>query len=573
MNYDGFVLAAVTAELRNALLGGRVQKIRQHNASDFTLEIRAPGRTHLLFISVDARFPRVYLTSSLQAVPPQAPGFCMVLRKHIQGAFAAAIEQVGFDRVLRMRTARHGEPERVLILEIMGKHSNLILADDTGRILGAAKHIGASVSRYRQILPGREYTPPPGSEKLNLLELDAAAIDGALRLTLERADPDSARTRLVESFSGFGPFLANEVVIRASSGGRLDIDRLRDELLGLADRVRAYRYEPVLITDEAGNAVMVYPIRSVQFPAEQQHRRGSINEPLDALFRSLVARSRLEEERAQTVTAIRRAIASRLQTMKSIERTIEESSRADHYRKLGELILANLHTITTGDRTAGLTDYFEPEMREIEVDLDEKLTPQQNAERYFARYRKARDAAATASARREAVARELEALEAAARQAESAAEADELREIRRELVERNLLRGESTTAREENEFAGHRIGRIRTPDDWEILYGGSSQANDYLTQKIARPNDVWLHARAVTGAHVIIRTAGRSGGVPRSVLEQAAVLAAKNSEARHSSLVPVDYTLRKYVRKPRGSAPGFVTYTNEKTIDVSPKQQ
>ena len=571
MTYDGLVLAAVVAELNKAIVGGRVQKIRQHSATDITLDVRAPGRTHLLFLSVDARSPRLYLTSASEAVPQQAPSFCMVLRKYIEGAFVAAVDQVGFDRVMRLRTVRHGEPERVLILEIMGKHSNLILADEAGRILGAAKHIGASVSRYRQILPGREYLPPPGSDKLDLRDLDAAAIESALRTAFAApAQPAAAREWLVANLSGFGPFLANEVVARAAADGAVDATRLRDELLRLADTVRRSSYDPVFITDETGRGLMVYPIPSVQFPASQQHLRDSINEPLDALFRSLVTRTLLDDERGQTLTAIRRAAASRQQAMKSIDRTIAESARADRYRQIGDLLLPSLHTLTKGDRTARLIDYFDPEMPEIEIELDEKLTPQQNAERYFRRYQKARDAASTAEARKNKIARELAALESAKQEAESAAAVDELRDMRKTLTAQDLLRREARAEGAVDEFAGYRIGRVWTPEGWEILYGETSQANDYLTRRIARPDDVWLHARSITGAHVVIRTRGHSAGVPRQVLIQAALVAARNSQAKHSSLVPVDHTLRKHVRKPRGSAPGFVTYKNEKTLDVSP---
>ncbi len=572
MTYDGLVLAAVVAELQHTIVGGRVQRIRQHNAVDLTLEIRAPGRTHLLFVSADARFPRAHLTSTSQSVPQQAPSFCMVLRKHVEGAFVAAVEQVGFDRVMRLRTARHGEPERILIIEIMGKHSNLILIDDSGRVLAAAKHVGASVSRYRQVLPGREYLPPPGSSKLDLLELEAAVIDRAMIAALASPiEPPAAREWLMANLSGFGPFLADEIAARATTDGSVDAQRLRDELLRLADTVRASDYDPALITNEAGSSMAVYPIRSIRFPADRQHHRESVNEPLDALFRSLVARTTLDEERAQALTAVRRAIASRRQTLKSIERTIAESARADRYRQIGELILSRIHAIRSGDRTAQLTDYFDPQMPEVEVELDEKLTPQRNAERYFKRYRKARDAAATAEARKSKVVCELAALESARQQGESATASDEMRDLRKALTEQGLLRREARAEGAEDDFAGHRIGRMWTPEGWEILYGESSRANDYLTQRIARPNDVWLHARSITGAHVVIRTSGHSGGVPRQVLVQAALVAARNSEAKHSSLVPVDHTLRKHVRKPRGSAPGFVTYRKEKTLDVSPK--
>lgn len=260
-----------------------------------------------------------------------------------------------------------------------------------------------------------------------------------------------------------------------------------------------------------------------------------------------------------------------MQALKSIERTVAESKRAEDYRRIGDLLLANLNNIEKGAKSVRLIDYFNPDMPEIEVELDEKLAPQQNAERYFKRYRKARDAAATAEARRSTIMQEIALLKSAESEAEEAKSVDSLKALREMLTAQALLRREIAQEKQEEEFAGHRIRRVITSEGWEILYGENAAANDYLTQRIARPNDVWLHARAITGAHVIVRTAGHSSNVPKSVLLEAATIAARNSEAKHSFLVPVDHTLRKYVRKPRGSAPGFVTYRNEKTIDVSLK--
>ncbi len=263
-------------------------------------------------------------------------------------------------------------------------------------------------------------------------------------------------------------------------------------------------------------------------------------------------------------------MASRKQAMKSIERTLAEASRADRYRKVGELLLANLHSIEKGASSVKLVDFFDPQMPEVEIELDEKLTPQQNAERYFKRYQKARDSVAASRERRSIIEREISILDSALIDAQNAKSIDDLKKLRQALISQDLLRQDLLRERREDEFDGHRIRRHITSDGWEILYGENSQANDYLTQKIARPNDVWLHARSITGAHVVIRTAGHSGGVPRHVLLQAAKIAAQNSEAKHSSLVPVDYTYRKYVRKPRGAAPGFTTYRNEKTLDINP---
>ena len=583
MTYDGFLLSAITAELRQLILRGRVQKIRQSSETDVLMEIRGIGHSYLLFISVDARFPRVYMTASAPKPLPEPPNFCMLMRKYASGAFVTSVEQVGMDRILHIGLDSSEFGKLTLILEIMGKHSNLILVNSEGKILGAAKHVGSSISRQRQVLVGRDYTPPPGEPKIDPRELDVALFDTVWRngemLRGEKPPEASLREWLMSTFSGFGPFLADEITARASvEGGGVDTSRMRDELTQLGDMIRRAGYEPVFITDPKGAGVMVYPMPSVQYPTTQQHPRASVNESLDALFRSLITRTVLDEERTQTLTAIRRAMASRKQTLKSIARTIAESEKADRYKELGEIILGSLHAIEKGVKTVTLPDFFAPSldgltMAEVEIELDEKLEPQANAERYFKRYRKARDAVSTAESRRAQAESETARLQSALEEAESETSVEALRKLRAALTSSGLLRQEIAHEKQESEFEGHRIRRFSTPDGWEILYGENSTSNDYLTQKVARPNDVWLHARQITGAHVVIRMAGRKPPTPRPVLLQAAKIAAMNCDAKHSSLVPVDHTLRKFVHKPRGSAPGFVIYRNEKTIDVNPKEQ
>jgi predicted ribosome quality control (RQC) complex YloA/Tae2 family protein len=564
MTYDGFLLSAIAAELRQTILRGRIQKIRQSSETDTLLEVRGVGHSHLLFISVDARFPRIYLTASPAKPLPEPPNFCMLMRKYAAGAFVTSIEQVGMDRILHigLDSSEHGK--LTLILEIMGKHSNLILVNSEAKILGAAKHVGSSISRYRQVLPGRDYIPPPGEPKIDPRSLDAPALDRLWEASFkDQPDAPAIRQWLMDKFSGFGPFLADELVARANDSQ----DRLREEIL----QFREMAYESVFITDQKGAGLMVYPMPSVQYPADQQHPRASVNEALDALFRTLVTRTVLDEERVQTLTAIRRAAASRKQALKSIVRTVEESKKANRYKEIGEIIIGSLHAMEKGAKTVTLADFFDPEMREVEIELDEKLEPQANAERYFKRYRKARDAASTAESRRRQTESEMARLQSALEEAESATTVEALRGMRAALTSSGLLRQEVAHDKPEGEFPGFRIRRFNTPDGWEILYGENSTSNDHLTQKVARPNDVWLHARQITGAHVVIRMAGRKPPAPYPVVVQAAKIAAMNCDAKHSSLVPVDYTLRKYVHKPRGSAPGFVIYRNEKTIDVNPK--
>lgn len=573
MTYDGLVLAAVAAELRRTILGGRIQKVRQHTQTDLTLEVRKPGHTYSLFASVDARFPRIYLTAARLPTPRTPPNFCMLARKYIEGAAVTEITQPAMDRILRVSLDSSEHGRMTLIHEIMGKHSNLILVGADERILGAAKHVGSSVSRYRQVLAGREYVPPPATDKLDPSRIDAKAFDAVWRGSMpDEASVAEVKQWLIDTFSGFGPFLADEIIARTAAAGTITRDRLRDELLRLGAMVRESSFEAVLITSDRGEDLMVYPMPSAQFDASLQHPRESINEALDALFRTLVAHSELAYQRAQVLTSIRRATASRKQALKSIERTIAESDRAERYKQIGDLLVSSLHQVEPGARSVKLVDYYDPAGSEVEIELDEKLTPQQNAERYFRRYQKARDALASAQSRRTQVLGELEQLSSAMQAAESLQTADEARSLRERLTSQGLLRAEIARERQEDVFAGHRIRRLSAADGWEILYGETAQANDYLTQRVARPHDVWLHARSVTGAHVVARAAGRQEPIPPGVLRQALRIAAENSEARHSSVVAVDYTLRKFVRKPRGTAPGFVIYRNEKTVDVGMNQ-
>jgi predicted ribosome quality control (RQC) complex YloA/Tae2 family protein len=570
MQYDGLVTAAVVAELGGAIAGGRISKVRQHNDTDLTIIVRSRGSDHRLFFSVDAQFPRVYLTASTMPVPDRPPRFCALLRKHIQGAFLYKISQIDFDRVIHFSIEAPDGNRTTLIFEIMGKHSNLILISDSGRILGAAKHIPASVSRYRQVLPGRDYLPPPSAGKADLLKMSRTEFEQLWMQIFPDGEPDDSEARkfLVSGLSGFGPFLAGEVVTRA---GQPSVDRVWGELSSIADTVLSASYDPVIVTLSNGSIELTYPIPCLQRPPEQQHRRSSILESLDTLFRQDVSTSQIDSERSRLDTGIKRAIGAREHTLKSLQDTIAEGDRSEDYKKMGDLLLANLHSIEKGQLTARVTDYYDPEMAEVEIELDPKLSPKENADSYFRRYRKTRDGAEAAKDRILEIQEEIRLLKKALDGLPQIADVDRIRELGRTLIDRELLREESQAPqarRQEPEYGGARIRKTVSAEGYEILYGENSEANDYLTTKVASSDDIWLHARSVTGAHVVIRTNRRPDAVPPGTLRHAAEIAAANSDAKHSSLIPVDYTLRKHVRKPRRSAPGFVTYGGEKTLDV-----
>lgn len=568
VSYDGLVLAAVAAELTRTVVGGRISRVRQHNDTDITLEIRTRGREALLFASADAQFPRVYLAAGNPPVPHTPPNFCMVLRKYVKGSFLKAIQQMGFDRVLHIRTEAPDGNRNTLVVEIMGKHSNLILLNDAGRILGAAKMIGPSASRYRQVLPGRDYIPPPGS-KANILEVSRDQyLDLWSRGPGDDADASKIQAWLVSTFAGVGAFLGREIVIRA---GEPTAAAVWQEIARLQETVAASDFTPVVHTDPHGRLDFVYPQPSVQIEGEQ-HPRTSISEALDAYYRSVVPRWKLDRLREQLAADIRKASEARDLTLASLQEAALAGGQAERLQRLGEMLTASIGSIPRGAAEAEVTDYYDPALPTIRVPLDPRLSAQENAEAYFNKARKARSGANAAVGRMEAIREEMTLLRAAAEKLQDLASEDEVRSLRRFLEERHALRQSGSAAgsgQQEAEFPGHRIRRHVSADGLEILVGENSESNDYLTTRIARPDDVWLHARAVKGAHVVVRTSKKGLSIPASTLRQAANLAARNSEARHSSLIPVDYTLRKYVRKPKGAAPGYVTYSHERTIDVS----
>lgn len=572
MTYDGLVLAAVAAELKRLIQGGPIQNIRQHNDTDITIDIRNHGRSHLLFLSVDAKFARVHTVSTNLPAPRTALNFCMLLRKYLKGSFVKSVEQVGFDRVLQIRTEAPDGNRNMLIFELMGRHSNLILATDAGRILGAAKNITAAVSRYRQVLPGLDYMPPPGGAKIDPINVTREEYEALRRDSLSQSPSvDELKRWLVAAFSGIGPFLAEEIILR--SGDNPTPETVWDALQELRRVVTEQDYSPKLITDNRGAANYVYPIPVLQLPAVNQHDRYSVNETLDTLYRDLIRRSEYDGVYSSLETAIKRSIAWREQMLKDAGKALAEGEKAERYMQLGELILASMGSIEKGQKSAHLTDYYDPEMPAIEIQLEEKLTPKENADRYFRRYKKASEAADMAIDRQKELGTEIKILQTAMEKLPSAASVDVLKALRKMLTERGLLRAEpqqeKTGKHEAPEFGTAKIRKVTSVDGLEILYGENSQSNDYLTTKVAKPNDLWFHARSVKGAHVVVKTGNKPERVPPSTLRQAAEIAAKNSDAKHSSLVPVDYTLRKHVRKPRAAAPGFVIYEREKTVDVT----
>jgi predicted ribosome quality control (RQC) complex YloA/Tae2 family protein len=550
-------MSAVADELNKRLANGKVVEVHQPEPLDVVFTIRQPGANHELLVSADAESPRIHLTSVKRPNPKTPPNFCMVLRKYLKGARFEAAEQVDFDRILRLSFLAYDGERLTLAVEIMGKHSNAILINGVGRILGAVKLIPKQKSRYREILPGREYVPPPSQGKLNPLTATKEELEGL------SPDADAPAAWLVKTFTGMSPFLARELVLR-------DED-LAKELVQYFARIRKREFAPVLITDDAGRSIGFYAFPSVQYPEGNQHGRPSISTVADMCYMTALPRRTFEQAKDEFIRRLGRELKAAEEALETIQAGISEGEGAERLKQIGELILSQAGAIPKEAETAELTDYYDPNGVMVTVQLDPTLSAAENAERYFRKYQKTVSGVEALRDRLSEAKAKVRLLKKVLSSDDSIATEGQIQELQKVLEEQGIhaRKQEAPEKKKVSEFAGHRISRVQS-DGWEILVGQNSEANDYLLTRVARPSDWWVHVKASPSAHVVIRTNGKPEAVPRSVLHAAAELAARHSDSKHSSLVPVDYTLRKYVRKPRGAPAGKALYQNERTIYITP---
>ena len=575
MIFDSLTLTAVRDELGRALVGGKIEKITQPDPLEIVLRFYHAGHKHDLLISCDPVNARAHLTFARRDNPPTPPPFCSVLRNYLDGAWLSDVSlPFGFgERVLHLHFKAVDGAPYTLIAEIMGKHSNLIFVNGAGMILGAAKNIGRTINRLRQIQPGLTYAPPPRQrgKRDPLLPLETV-------LETETLNLDEAKAWLMGSWAGVSPLLASETAARVPNG-HFTQQTLHHALAVLLTVVRVGDWSPRVWTDAAGMTLGAYPVPLLTVPSNNQHRRESISVALDHAASSIIGRETFERTRDSLLAALRRTRKLREREAAEVEQGLRNAARAEEYRQAGDLLLTNQSQIRRGQSLISVPDYYapplpggEPTMRFIA--LDQTLTVHENAERFYKRSRKADLSALTLQERRAQALEEVVLLSLAERETERAETSAEVAALRLSLAQSlaggNAPSGSDSAPRQAPpDFEGHKIKRFQTVDGWEILVGENAASNDYLTTKLAASSDIWLHVRAAASAHGIIRAKNKPASVSHAALQQAAEMVAARSEVKHSSLVPVDYTLKKYVRKPRKSAPGAVTYQNEKTLFVA----
>ncbi|SDI67264.1 Rqc2 family fibronectin-binding protein [Natribacillus halophilus] len=558
MSYDGFVLRAVLHEWQETLTGGRVTKIKQPTTTDIYLTVRAGGRNHTILFSIHPSFARLHFSPGMGEGPAEPPMFCRMLRKNLEGGFVRAIEQDGLERIATLHiegTNEIGDREnKRLVVELMGKHSNLLLIDKEDRIVDCMKHVPPSINRYRTLLPGRTYEAPPDQGKRNALEATEETVLRTLDFNQGKLD-----RQLFQNFTGMSPLLAKEIVHRASIGQR---ERLVNGFLQVMEAMKRFELQPTIVRDAKKEFFHVIDLTHVD---GEKKTFDSSNDMIYAFYEGKADRDRIKQQAFDLERFIRNHRDKNEKKLEKLKETAESAEEGLENQKLGELLTAHMHTIRPGDSVAEVTDYYDEQAPTIQIDLDPEKTAADNAQAYFHRYNKAKNARKAVEKQRRNAHREIEYFDSLLQQLDSI-EAKDIAEIRDELEEGGYLKAKSTKKRKKKNHKPA-LDQYESSEGIEILVGKNNKQNEYLTGRLARRTDTWLHTKNIPGSHVVIRAEDFSD----DTLSEAAQIAAYYSKARESGSVPVDYTLIRHVRKPNGAKPGFVTYDEQKTVFVTPE--
>jgi predicted ribosome quality control (RQC) complex YloA/Tae2 family protein len=555
--FDSLTLAAVASDIR-ALGRARFTGVRQPAADTIVVSLAAGRAAHHLLCCIHPTRARVHVARRPESTERLGP-FGTLLRSRLVDARLVTVDQPPFNRLLRLGFDAL-EGRLWLVAEVMGRHSNLVLAGERA-VLGALKVVTPRMSPRRPVLPGRPYVPPP-ADRPTPLGLDVDGLRAILRSSA------SLERRLSQALLGVSPTLAREIALRAGIDPAAPAEdsagsagALFETLRSIAASVERNAFSPTVYTD-AGRVAAFAPFPMRVFEHLSPEATATMSEAVDRYYRQDAPADALDERRKQLNGAIGAALRQREEVLEENRRIIDESGRADRYRVLGDLILTHAHEVRPRDRVLRVPDYTGGGA-EVEIPLDPALTPSENAQQYYRRYAKARATTKALPARMARLQTERDALTEALVQVEAATSPDDLWEIHSGLAEMGVV-GRGPRSRPPAK-TGPR--RFRTADGATILVGRSARENDRVTFREGGPEDLWFHARGVAGAHVILKAAGRPS--PASI-EAAARLAAYYSEGRTSGQVAVDSVERKHVRKPRGGAPGVVTYTGERTTLVAP---
>lgn len=560
MAFDGLVVRAVVRELQ-PYAGGRLHKIHQPNEHDLVFTIRAQGKTSKLLLSANPTYPRFHLTERSYTNPLEAPMFCMLLRKYCENGVIESIEQVGMERIVHIHVRQRDElgdlSVKRIVFELMGRHSNIILMDpETGVVLEAAQRVTPAISAHRIIVPGSAYAPPPEQSKRDPLTATREEIAALLAQT---ETPEAAAKALVDAYSGISPLAA-----KAATRGAEDPAAAFAAAMA---RIRRHAYEPNIVAEPGRGKAVFSVVPLTAFPGDRE-TFDSVSVCLERYYGDKAERDLVKQKASDLMRLLQNEKNKNEKKLEKLRETMEEAKDADRYRVLGELLNAHLHTFERGAETVEVVNYYDEEQRAVSIPLDPLLTPSENAQRYFKKYQKMRNSLAAVEEQIAQAHEEIRYAETLLQQLEGAGLGD-IEEIRAELVAGGYLRDRTPKhARKSRKSDKPQVHSYLSSENVPIYVGRNNTQNDYITNRLAHPSDTWLHTKDIPGSHVVIR----ADAFGDATLSEAANLAAYYSKAKQSSLVPVDYTLVRHVKKPSGAKPGFVIYDKQKTLFVTPDE-
>lgn len=559
MPLDAVCIHALASELRQRLVGGRIDKVQQPERDMLLLSLRANGENLRLLMAAGTGNARCHVTKASYENPAEPPMFCMLLRKHLTGARIVSVTQPDWERMLILELDTHDEmgveQRRQLVVEMIGRSANVILVGEDGRILDCMRRVDYAGDALRRLLPGMIYRLPPKQEKTPFFETDGET----LRRMTETADREREPDKwLLDSFSGLSPLLCRELSYRC--GGRWET--LPQQMEALRETVAAEDYVPCMLL-RLGKAqdFSFLPIRQYG-PETETERHESFSALLDAFY-TRRDQAELRRRRGHELTKSIRTTRDRLARKLGNQREeLKRTENREEVRRQAELITANLYRMKKGQRSLSCENYYVDGCPEITIPLDPLKTPQQNAAALFKEYNKLKGAERHLTGLIAQGEQQLDYLNSVLEELERAESEKDLSDIRRELNETGYLR-KGRNARGDKGKPQAPL-RFETDDGFEVLVGRSNMQNDDLTTKIARRTDWWLHTQKVHGSHVILRCEGLEPS--NQALEQAASLAVYYSQGREGGKIPVDYTMVRFVRKPSGAMPGKVIYTDYHTV-------
>jgi predicted ribosome quality control (RQC) complex YloA/Tae2 family protein len=555
MAFDGLFTKAMTHELQQ-LVSGRISKIRQPNSQEIVFQIRSGGKNSRLLISIHPSYSRIHITNEAIDNPSEPPMFCMLLRKHLEGGFISSITQLEMDRVIILRVESKNEigddMVRELHIEIMGRHSNVILVDPVRNlILDSLKHLSPSVNSYRTILPGQPHIAPPTQNKKNPYEVEEPFFYSLL-------ESEDVSREFMTHLAGFSPLHAKELAYLVAHSEQPSYEVFK-KFIDEFDQTN-----PAGTYIESGNKAIFSSV-DLQHVEGNKTPYNSLGELLDKVYFARAERDRVKQQAGDLERWLQNELDKLKLKMKKLAKEKANAEKLETFQLHGELLMANLYNLEKGMTEAEIVNYYDENNEVIKIQLSPRKTPVENAQSFYTKYNKAKTALLKTQQQLDKAQDDINYLEMLQQQVMQASPQD-IEEIREELAEQGWMK--ARISKKKKKVVKPTPEAFVSSTGLPISVGKNNKQNDYLTFKIATKSQTWFHTKDIPGSHVVIH----DNEPDEATILEAALLAAYFSKARDSSSVPVDYTEVRHVKKPNGSKPGFVIYFEQKTVFVTPSE-